>query len=362
MDKIRVGILCGGRSEEHQVSLQSVKNILDAINKSRYDVVLIGIDRVGQWHLADPKDFLLNADNPKEISLNYLNDPILFSPGSSSKQWMQSETSQLTEKIDVIFPVLHGPFGEDGTVQGLLKLINLPFVGSGVLGSAISMDKDVMKRLLREAGVAIPDFMTFTTSNRYQINYNTISDRLHMPCFIKPANLGSSVGITKAYNVNDFEAGVDKAFQYDRKILIEEYIRGREIECAVLGTTPPEASGLGEIRLTEDFYSYEAKYIKDSEVSLEIPASLPPKITNDIRATAVKVHEILECEMMSRVDFFLRENGDFLVNELNTIPGFTQISMFPKLWQAAGVAYGDLIDKLLQLALKRFEEDQLINR
>ncbi len=360
MKKIKVGILCGGRSSEHQVSLQSARNIVDAIDRNRYEVVLIGIDRAGQWHLGDSAEFLLNPHDPERIALNRLSETVTLAPGAPGNPMMTRKTHRPAGDIDVIFPVLHGPFGEDGTVQGLLKLANLPFVGAGVLGSAVSMDKDVMKRLLRDAGIGIPDFVAFASADRERIEYEKVRDRLGMPCFIKPANLGSSVGITKARDAGEFEAGVREAFRYDRKILVEEYIRGREIECAVLGNARPEASGLGEVQSTHEFYSYEAKYIDEHGARLNIPAALSPGLTDQIRATAVKVHRTLACEGMSRVDFFLRDDGAVLVNELNAIPGFTRISMFPKLWEAAGVTYGDLIDRLIQLALERFDEEKLL--
>jgi hypothetical protein len=208
------------------------------------------------------------------------------------------------------------------------------------------------------AGIATPDFVTFASSGRDSIRFDEVRGRLGMPCFIKPANLGSSVGITKAHDAGEFEAGVREAFRYDRKILVEEYVNGREIECAVLGNARPEASGLGEVRPAHEFYSYEAKYIDEHGAELEIPAALPPELTERIRATAVEAHKVLACEGMSRVDFFLKEDGEVLVNELNTIPGFTRISMFPKLWEVAGVSYGDLIDRLIQLALERFDEEK----
>ena len=358
MKKIRVGILCGGRSAEHQVSLQSARNIVDAIDRNRYEVVLIGIDRAGQWHLGDTAEFLLNAHDPKLIALNRLSETVALAPGADSDQVTTRTSNRPAGNIDVIFPVLHGPFGEDGTVQGLLKLANLPFVGSGVLGSAVAMDKDVMKRLLRDAGIATSRFLTFTASGRDRIDFESVRDRLGIPCFIKPANLGSSVGITKAHDAGEFEAGVREAFRYDRKILVEEYVSGREIECAVMGNDHPEASGLGEVRSNHAFYSYEAKYIDEHGAELVIPAALPPELTEKIRATAVVAHQVLACEGMSRVDFFLKDDGEVLVNELNSIPGFTRISMFPKLWEVAGISYGDLVDRLIQLALERFDEEK----
>ena len=360
MKKIRVGLLCGGRSAEHEVSLQSAKNVLDAIDKDKYEVVLIGIDRSGQWYLGDSAEFLLNADDPKLIALNKMSEGVSLAPGAMSNQLVSQSTHQPTSAIDVIFPILHGPFGEDGTIQGLAKLANIPFVGAGVLGSAVAMDKDVMKRLLRDAGIPTPDFMTFHRAHKDQIQFAEIQGRLGLPCFIKPANLGSSVGITKAKDQAAFEAGINEAFRYDRKILVETNIRGREIECAVLGNANPIASGLGEVAPTHEFYSYEAKYIDAHGATLTIPADLPDELAERIRALAVETYQVLACEGMARVDFFLQEDGQVLVNEINTIPGFTRISMYPKLWEASGISYKNLIDRLIQLALERFAEEQAL--
>ncbi len=362
MRKIRVGLLCGGRSAEHEVSLLSAKNVIDAIDRDKYEVVLIGIDRSGRWSLGDSADFLLNAHDPKLIALNKMSEGISLAPGTMSNQLISQSTHLPTGAIDVIFPILHGPFGEDGTIQGLAKLANIPFVGAGVLGSAVAMDKDVMKRLLREAGIPTPDFVTFNRSQKEQIHFEEIRERLGTPCFIKPANLGSSVGITRAKDLTQFEAGIKEAFLHDRKILVETNIQGREIECAVLGNSNPMASALGEVLPSHEFYSYEAKYIDENGATLIIPAELPDDLTTRMQALAVETYQALDCEGMARVDFFLRGEREVLVNEINTIPGFTKISMYPKLWEASGISYEELIDRLIQLALARFEEEQELER
>lgn len=358
MRKIRVGVLCGGRSAEHEVSLQSARNVIEAINPEKYEVLLIGIDKQGQWFLGDSARFLLNVDNPKLIALNRTNETLSLIPGATPDHLMRLSDHQSAGPVDVVFPVLHGPYGEDGTIQGLLKLADIPFVGAGVLGSAIGMDKDVMKRLLRDAGIPAARFLTFHRASRHRIDFEEVVRSLGLPCFVKPANMGSSVGISKAKNRQQFEDAVTDAFRYDHKILIEECIVGREIECAVLGNEDPIASICGEILPQHEFYSYEAKYIDENGALLEIPARLPAHQMARIQQMAIDSFRILNCEGMARADFFLKENGDILVNELNTIPGFTKISMYPKLWEASGIPYAALIDRLIQLALERFEQDR----
>lgn len=261
----------------------------------------------------------------------------------------------------MVFPVLHGPYGEDGSIQGLLKLANIPFVGSGVLGSAVGMDKDVMKRLLRDAEIPIADFLSFTCHNKKTINYKSIADKLGLPLFIKPANLGSSVGISKVNDENGFFMAIENAFQYDRKIIIEENITGREIECSVIGNDNPIASLPREIisnTENHEFYSYEAKYIDENEAVLQIPAKLSQEKIEEVKELAILTYKVLCCEGMARVDFFMRQNGELIVNELNTIPGFTAVSMYPKLWEASGKSYTQIITYLIELALKRFEEER----
>ncbi len=309
--KLKIGVLFGGKSAEHEVSIASAKNVIDALDVSKYEVTPIKIGKDGKFKFDVIKNF------------------------------------------DVIFPVLHGPFGEDGSMQGLLKLSGVPFVGPSVLGSAVGMDKDVMKRLLRDAGIKIGKFVTVRDGE--EINFNKIKRALGLPMFIKPANMGSSVGISKVSSEQEFRKAVQKAFAFDNKIVIEQNIAGREIECAVLGNASPMASVPGEIIPKGEFYSYDAKYVDGSETitNLDIKKSLKAKI----QKTAIKVFQVLECEGMSRVDFFLKKNGEVLVNEINTIPGFTNISMYPKLWEASGLAQPKLLDRLIELAQERFERE-----
>ncbi len=354
--KLKVGILFGGKSAEHEVSLQSAKNVADAIDRSKYDVALIGIDKSGEWLLPDQSQFLINATDPKLIKLNNENRESVALVPQSGGQLSDLAGGGTRSSIDVVFPILHGPLGEDGTVQGLLKLAGVPFVGSGVLGSAAGMDKDVMKRLLRDAGVPIARSLTFRHGD--VLDFEAISAEIGLPLFVKPANMGSSVGVHKVSGGDTFDEAVEDAFAYDTKILIEEFVEGRELECAVLGNLRPEASVVGEIIPSHDFYSYEAKYIDEHGAGLEIPADIPDAVSDRIRDLAIRTFQILECEGLGRVDCFLKADGDIVVNEINTIPGFTKISMYPRLWEASGVSYTDLISKLIELGLERFEREQ----
>ena len=353
--KTRVGILFGGKSAEHEVSLQSAKNVIDAIDSEKYEVVLIGLDKQGRWLLNDTSHFLLNSNDPKLIKLNSASDSVALIPQSNGK--VSNLSNRLSEtSIDVVFPILHGPFGEDGTVQGLLKLANVPFVGAGVLGSAIGMDKDVMKRLLREAGIPICKYLVFRAGDAVPV-YERIAAELGSPLFVKPANLGSSVGVSKVSDAAGLNAAIRLAFEYDTKILVEECVNGREIECSVLGNREPEASVPGEILPNHEFYSYEAKYIDENGAALKAPADLPAQVTDRVRSLAIDTFKVLCCEGMARVDFFVTPDDSVIVNEINTIPGFTSISMYPRLWAASGIPYTELIDRLIQLAIDRFEHD-----
>ena len=311
--KIRVGILFGGKSAEHEISISSAKNVIKALDKSKYQIIPIKINKNGVF------DFYV------------------------------------VKKVDVIFPVLHGPFGEDGSMQGLLKLAGIPYVGAGVLGSTVGMDKDVMKRLFKEAGIPTPKFLVFQISEK--ILYKNIIKKLGKIVFVKPANMGSSVGINKVQNENEFKKAIKEAFKFDTKIIIEEFINGREIECAVLGNDHPMASIPGEIIANQEFYSYDAKYI-DEGSKVEIPAKLPKDTIIKIQELAIKVFKTLNCEGMGRVDFFVKRNGTVIVNEINTIPGFTNISMYPKLWQASGISQTKLLDRLIELAIERFKKEK----
>ncbi len=359
MKKIRVGVVFGGRSAEHEVSLQSAKNVLEALDRAKYEPVLIGIDREGRWRLDEQTKALfeaarplpnLAADSPKEVAL--------VARGEQSRLLDLSGERELG-RLDVVFPVLHGPYGEDGSVQGLCRLANLPCVGAGILGSAVGMDKDAMKRLLRDAGIPIARFVTILRS-RPAPAFDELKARLGIPLFVKPANLGSSVGISRAQTAEEYRRALDGAFQYDTKLVVEEFIAGREIECAVLGNDDPQASVPGEIVTGggHTWYDYDAKYTDEKGAQLLIPAPLEPAVAENVRAMALRAFTALCCEGMARVDMFLREDGEVLVNEINTIPGFTRISMYPKLWEASGVSYSELTDRLITLAIQKHESDR----
>jgi D-alanine-D-alanine ligase len=367
--KINVGILFGGKSAEHEVSLESARNVYQAIDRDKFNPVLIGIDKSGQWLLQEDTRFLLDGEHG-EIRPGDGGSPAALVPcggGSLSLLGSRMEGPQPAEVpvLDVIFPILHGPFGEDGTVQGLLKLAGIPFVGSGVLGSALGMDKDVMKRLLRDNGIPIGKFMAFRSHEKIP-SYREAAEVLGSPLFIKPANMGSSVGIAKVHSPEEYQGAVEEAFRYDSKIVIEEFIRGRELECAVLGNEEVIASVPGEVIPRHEFYSYDAKYVDEHGATLVIPARLREDTGERVRELAVRTFTCLCCEGLSRVDFFLREADkagggsapDILVNEINTMPGFTRISMYPKLWEAGGISYTDLITRLIDLAISRFQKER----
>jgi D-alanine-D-alanine ligase len=381
--KLTIGILCGGKSAEHEVSLQSARNVYEAMDREKFNPVLIGIEKSGRWifnasgrmdgdHISNDhtnndlannpiNSFMLNADDPAAICLVPQKSSAVLPPRSGGLLSITGESGGAAVshqvQLDVIFPILHGPFGEDGTVQGLLKLAEIPFVGPGVLGSAAGMDKDVMKRLLRDGGVPIGQFMVLRDWEPLP-SFVDITAVLGNPVFVKPSNMGSSVGVSKVHDEASFRAALQEAFTYDTKVILEENIPGRELECSVLGNEEPQASLPGEVKASRDFYSYEAKYIDSAGAVLEIPAQLPDAKVKEIQALAVKTFRILECQGLSRVDFFMKEDGRVLVNEINTMPGFTRISMYPKLWEASGLTYTALITRLIELALARFEKEK----
>ena len=357
--RIRVGILFGGKSAEHEISLLSAKNVIDALDRSKYEPVLIGIDKSGRWVTSEPSRFLLNSADPKLIALNKEASASVALIPQSAGRLTPLEAGALDGSVDVVFPILHGPLGEDGAVQGLLKLAGVPFVGAGVLGSAVGMDKDVMKRLLRDSGIPVSKFLVFGRGQRP--DYAAVTKELGSPVFVKPANLGSSVGISKAKDAAGFGKAVQEAFRYDTKIIVEENVPGREIECAVLGNEDPKASIAGEIIPTHEFYSYAAKYLDADGARLEIPAKIDAATLKRVQEMAVKTFKALNCEGMGRVDFFLTADGKLFVNEINTIPGFTKISMYPKLWEASGIGYSQLISRLIELAMDRFQHEQTLS-
>jgi D-alanine-D-alanine ligase len=357
----RVGIVFGGRSGEHEVSLQSARSIYAALDKEKYEPVLLGVDKEGAWHLGADASFFLNASDPKRIALDGA-APVVVPAGGGRETALavkDPESGIVRGRVDVFFPIIHGTFGEDGSLQGLLRLLDAPFVGASVLGSAVGMDKDVMKRLLRAAGLPTARFVVLRSAGG---DLGAVARELGLPVFVKPANLGSSVGITKVTRAADLEAAVLHALRFDRKVLVEEAVPGREIEVAVLGDDDPAASVCGEIVPQREFYSYDAKYVDEQGALLRIPAPLEPETSDRIRAMAVRTFQVLECEGMARVDFFLRPDGEPVVNEINTLPGFTRISMYPKLWEATGLPYPRLLDRLIELAIERHRRESALQR
>ncbi|MCD7099596.1 D-alanine--D-alanine ligase [Stenotrophomonas sp. MMGLT7] len=358
MGKTRVGIIFGGKSAEHEVSLQSAKNIVDALDKDRFEVSLIGIDKQGQWHLAELDGFLLNADDPARIALNRSGRALALVPGVQAQQLRPVQQAQALEQIDVVFPIVHGTLGEDGSLQGLLRMANLPFVGSGVLGSAVAMDKDVAKRLLRDAGLPVAPCVCLRRGEA--ADFDAIVAALGLPLFVKPANQGSSVGVSKVDDRAGFDAALALARTFDHKVLVEAAVAGREIECAVLGNDDPQASVCGEVVVHDAFYSYDTKYISQTGADVVVPAAIDAATQSRIQDIAVRAYRALDCAGMARVDVFLTAAGEVVVNEVNTLPGFTRISMYPKLWQASGLGYRELITRLVELALERHRADQAL--
>lgn len=358
--KIRVGVIFGGRSGEHEVSLMSARSVLKAIRKDKYDVTLIGITKEGKWIAGEHTLHLLEsgeANSANAASAALLGEPqhrALMS--SMPERGGQVMKLSVIAELDVIFPLLHGTFGEDGTVQGLLELADLPYVGAGVLASAVGMDKGVFKALMQEADIPIPKF---TMALRRDIERDTpaviaqAESKFGYPMFTKPANLGSSVGVVKAHDRSALPAALRESARWDRRVLIEEGIDAREIEVSVLGNDDPIASVPGEVVPDREFYDYQAKYI-NQDSQLIIPASIDEATTRRAQELAVAAFKAIDGAGMARVDFLLdRRSGELYLNELNTIPGFTQISMYPKLWEASGIGYGELIDRLIELALER---------
>ena len=348
MNKKRIVIICGGKSVEHEISVQSTKNVIEEIDKKKYQVILLGITKKGSWVVFSDSN-ILSEKNLKIIEESSDNVRVTIDPGSK-------EPLVGLGKIDAVFPITHGTYGEDGALQGLLKTLHIPFVGPSILGSSASMDKDMTKRILKEAGLPVVKGRVLNRQSLIEIH--EIIEDLGFPLFVKPANLGSSVGVTKAHDMEELKKAIDTAFQYDTKILIEEGIDGREIECAILGNEEKKASVPGEIIVHDTFYSYDAKYLNAEGASLGIPADIPEDIVKKVQEYAVRACNSLEVEGMSRVDFFLDKENKLYINEINTIPGFTKISMYPKLWEISGISYTDLIDHLLQLAIARFEREQ----
>jgi D-alanine-D-alanine ligase len=361
--KIRVGILFGGRSGEHEVSLTSAQGIIKAIDKHKYEVVPIGITKEGRWIAGgDPmKELRAAANMPPALAAHAGEGPeapqTVLVPLEPERTALATPTTQL--ELDVIFPVLHGPYGEDGSVQGFLELTGLPYVGAGVMASALGMDKAVAKDLFRLHGLPVLPYQVLlrkTWEAGPQGVVAACEAAFHYPMFVKPVNLGSSVGVSKAHDRDELVAGLDEAARFDRKLLVEQGIEAREIEISVLGNDDPIASLPGEVVPSREFYSYAAKYI-DNASQLLIPAPISAEQTEEVRRVAVAAFKALDCAGMARVDFLMdKEGGTIWLNEINTIPGFTPISMYPKLWEATGIGYSELIDRLIELAIERHQD------
>ena len=353
-------VLFGGESSEHEVSLQSASNIFNAVDRTKYRPTLLGITKEGKW--------MVNENYPsQQVNLatqNYFEEAcevMIWNKGGKTEVFTMAGGRTLFE-IDVIFPIIHGSFGEDGTLQGILRGFKIPFVGPDILGTAICMDKDVTKRVLRESGIRVADGLVVSKHEQSHLSFDSIASEFGLPLFVKPANAGSSVGVSKVIDIESFDKAIQEGFRFDSKILIEKAIVGKEVECAVLGNEYPQASVLGEIIPIVDFYSYEAKYLSETGALLRIPAEVSVDISKAIQETAIKAFQVTGCEGMARVDFFLQENGDFILNEINTLPGFTKISMYPQMWEQSGVSYSDLISKLVELALARDLRNRSLER
>jgi len=354
--KKKVAILFGGRSAEHEVSVRSAKNVAAAVDLTKFELILIGISKEGTWYQFPDSSVFDKITALNDSKLPAQADPVSLVCMKGRPQIFSLE-SKKTSSVDVAFPVLHGTFGEDGCIQGLFKMANLPFVGCGVLGSAVGMDKEVMKRLLKEAHIPSAHYQVIYSHNPQ--SFEVLSKELGLPFFIKPANAGSSVGVHKIKSKGDFEQKLKDAFLYDHKVLAEEFIEGREIEVSVMGLNhTPKASVAGEVTPTHEFYSYEAKYLDDNGASLQIPAKITADELKKIQTMACQAFQVLGCDGLSRVDFFLKKDGQALLNEINTIPGFTKISMYPKMWEASGIKYQALITELLDLGIKKYQSEQ----
>ncbi len=354
---MRVGIIYGGKSAEHDISILSARSIYNAINKKKYTLNFLKIAKNGQWIFLSEAQFIKSDFSKYTVETNN-NNTVIFT-SEKNREISSIDMLQIKNEIDVAFLALHGPMGEDGTVQGLMKLANIPFVGSSVLGSAIGMDKDIAKRLLRDSNIPIGKFITLYSEEKIP-HFAQITKTLGIPFFVKPANMGSSVGVTKVHREHEFSHAIQKAFSYDTKILVEECIFGRELECAIIGNRKLRASVIGEINTNDDFYSYNAKYSHAHATTLEIPACISDTISRHAQNLAIQTYKALTAEGLARVDMFLKDSGDIVINEINTLPGFTENSMYPKLWEASGLSYELLIDTLIQLARERHSTEQAI--
>ena len=354
--KIRVGVIFGGKSGEHEVSLVSAQGVMSAIDRKKYEVIPIGITKEGRWIATGDPLKALQAGAAESTPAALLSDPTQRGLMRLEEPDERRLTAVRVAELDVVFPILHGPLGEDGTVQGLLELADIAYVGAGVMASAVGMDKAIMKAVWQAKGLPVVEYVALKRKDWERDPDGVrrqVEEAIGYPCFVKPANMGSSVGVSKVHDAGELAPALDLAARYDRKMLVERAVDAREIEVSVLGNDQPMASVPGEIVPSREFYSYEAKYVDDAS-ELLIPAPLSPELTERIREMAVEAYLAIDCAGMARVDFLLdRHSEELYLGELNTIPGFTPISMYPKLWEATGISYSELIDRLIELALER---------
>lgn len=348
MSKQNLAIIFGGKSTEHEISILSAKSILKHLDRSGFNLSVIKIDTFGHWWLMDEN----NLDDNSGV-------PVTLIPGKPKTELISLKDGSLITNLDVAFPVLHGVFGEDGTIQGLFKMVDLAFVGCDVLAASSCMDKDVTKRLLRDSGINVAPYLIAT--NQHIPSFEEVENELSMPVFIKPANLGSSVGVYKVSDKAEYDEKIRQALGYDHKVLIERLIIGKEVECSVLGNEEPKASLPGEIITNTDFYDFESKYVDSNASRTQIPASITEEQIDVVRETAVKAYQTMSCQGLARVDFFVTKDGEVMINEINTLPGFTNISMYPKMWEASGIGYSELLSLLIELAITKHEKDAVLN-
>lgn len=359
--KLHISVLCGGQSTEHEVSIQSARNVVATLDTNKYIISIVFIDQQGKWYLIDKSEEFLNRDL-KDLVVAGLALPITITLGELKQSW-QFLNSDQRHLVDCVFPVVHGTQGEDGVLQGFFELLKLPYVGADVQSSAICMGKDITKSLLRIAGIPVVDWCTLCPSDVCEDLYQKLAATWHtLEIFVKAANLGSSVGILLVKTENEFKEAIEMVFAYDDRLIIEPRILGREIECAVLGNGNPKASLPGEIIRHHDYYSYEAKYIDPDGATTVTPVDLPEVMIKRIQQMAINAFKTMHCSGMARVDFFISNKNELMINEINTIPGFTNISMYPKMWEATGLPYRDLLDQLIELALERYREQKKLIR
>jgi len=359
MAKTHVALLCGGQSAEHEISIISAQKIVAALDQNKYHINIIYISKSGGWFLLPEQQLLAEDTSPAFIADQSDLQRLLLNMGNPQQPLLLQQQPEQKLSIDVFFPVLHGPNGEDGTLQGTLDILDVPYVGCGVLGSALCMDKDVCKRLLIAANIPTAQWIAVRADELTTIKPDVVVAELGLPLFVKPAHIGSSVGISKVNDVDELMAALEVGLQYDTKVILEQNISGREIECAVLGDVQPRAALPAEIICHHEFYSYEAKYLDPQGASFVVPAKLSEDMIQKIQHMAIKAFQTVECTGMTRVDFFVTADHQLYVNEMNPIPGFTDISMYPQMWQASGVAYADLLDELIRLATVKFDRQRV---